>query len=132
MQQMFVSSLIKKVMSQGTLSDPVTLYRLADAATRSLTTDPGLGSVQALLGLAESLRSLKLRNITFVTLPNTLDRANINRLIPAQPAAAQVWQLLRRDLPWTGHLPGAARAKPKSRMSASPASSAARIKPGRG
>jgi LCP family protein required for cell wall assembly len=134
MQQMFVSSLIKKVMSEGTLSDPVTLYRLADAATRSLTTDPGLGSVQALLSLAESLRSLKLRNITFVTLPNTLDPANINRLIPAQPAAARVWQLLRQDLPWAGHLPSATTTKPafspgqrhpaKSRSSSKPVSAA--------
>lgn len=131
MQQMFVSSLIKKVMSQGTLSDPVTLYRLADAATRSLTTDPGLGSVQALLGLAESLRSLKLRNITFVTLPSTLDPANIDRLIPAQPAAAQVWQMLRRDLSWTvksrtSGKPGSA-AKPKSRTPTSPAVPAASV-----
>jgi len=106
MQQMFVSSLIKKVMSAGTLSDPVTLYRLADAATRSLTTDPGLGSLQALLGLAESMRSLSLRNITFVTLPNQLDPVNPDRLLPQQPAAAGVWQLLREDLPWTGRLPG--------------------------
>jgi len=110
MQQMFISSLIKKVMSAGTLSDPVTLYRLADAATKSLTTDPGLGSVQALLGLAESLRSLKLSHITFVTLPNKLDPANIDRLLPDEPAASAVWQLLREDLPWTGHLPGATRA----------------------
>ncbi|HEX8008588.1 MAG TPA: LCP family protein, partial [Trebonia sp.] len=131
MQQMFVSSLIKKVMSQGTLSDPVTLYRLADAATRSLTTDPGLGSVQALLGLAESLRSLKLRNITFVTLPNTPDPANINRLIPAQPAAAQVWRLIRQDLPWTAksRTSGKPRsaARPKSRTPTSPAGPAASV-----
>lgn len=105
MQQMFVSSLIKKVMSSGTLTDPVTLYRLADSATKSLTTDPGIGSVQALLGLAESLRSLKLSDITFVTLPNTLDATNIDRLVPEEPAASAVWRLLREDLPWTGHLP---------------------------
>jgi LCP family protein required for cell wall assembly len=106
MQQMFVSSLIKKVMSAGTLSDPVTLYRLADAATRSLTTDPGLGSVQALLGLAESLRSLKLSHITFITLPTKLDPTDVNRLLPAQPATAGLWQLLRQDLPWGSRLPG--------------------------
>jgi LCP family protein required for cell wall assembly len=132
MQQMFVSSLIKKVMSHGTLSDPVTLYRLTDAATRSLTTDPGLGSVQALLSLAESLRSLKLRKITFVTLPNTLDPANINRLIPAQPAAAQVWQLLRQDLPWTGHLPAGTAAKPKSRTPTTPTTPASPTAPAAG
>jgi LCP family protein required for cell wall assembly len=104
MQQMFVSSLIRKVMSSGTLSDPVTLYRIANAATRSVTTDPGLGSVQALLSVAESMRGLKLRDINFLTLPNQLDPANIDRLIPTEPAASQVWRLLRADLPWTGRL----------------------------
>ena len=127
MQQMFVSSLIKKVMSAGTLSDPITLYRLADAATRSLTTDPGLGSVQALLGLAESLRALKLSHITFVTLPNELDPSNADRLLPAEPAASAVWGLLREDLPWTGHLPSATpaarplAAKPAARATPAPA-----------
>jgi LCP family protein required for cell wall assembly len=108
MQQMFVSSLIKKVMSSGTLSDPITLYRIANAATRSLTTDPGLGSVQALLALAESLRALKLHDITFVTLPNELDPTNIDRLIPQEPQATALWRLLRADMPWTGRLPGTA------------------------
>lgn len=122
MQQMFVSSLIKKVMSAGTLSDPVTLYRLADAATRSLTTDPGLGSVQALLGLAESLRSLKLSHITFVTLPSKPDPANADRLIPDEPSASAVWRLLREDMAWTGHLPG---AKPADRTPADRASAGA-------
>ena len=121
MQQMFVSSLIKKVMSAGTLSDPVTLYLLADAATKSLTTDPGLGSVQALLGLAESLRSLKLGHITFVTLPTKLDPANIDRLLPDEPAVSAVWRLLREDLPWTIHLPGAPpRARTVRAVSAKP------------
>jgi LCP family protein required for cell wall assembly len=106
MQQMFVSSLIKKIMSNGTLTNPVTLYQLADTATKSLTTDPGLGSVQALAGLTESLRSLQLHDITFVTLPNELDPANIDRLLPQEPQASEVWQLLREDRPWTGRLPG--------------------------
>lgn len=119
MQQMFVSSLIKKVMSAGTLSDPVTLYRLADAATRSLTTDPGLGSVQALLGLAESLRSLKLSHITFVTLPSEPDPANADRLIPDPRSAPAVWRLLREDLPWTGHLPAATTTARKAPAGAS-------------
>jgi LCP family protein required for cell wall assembly len=104
MQQMFVSSLIKKVMSEGTLTDPVTLYQIAEAATRSLTTDPALGSVQALIGLAESMRSLALRDITFVTLPNELDPTNIDRLIPMQPETTRIWTLLRADRPWTSRL----------------------------
>jgi LCP family protein required for cell wall assembly len=105
MQQMFVSSLIKKVMSHGTLANPALLYNLANTATKSLTTDPGLGSVQALIGLAESLRSLKLHDINFVTLPTTQDPANPDRLLPEQPQTGAIWQLLRADHPWTGHLP---------------------------
>jgi LCP family protein required for cell wall assembly len=117
MQQMFVSSLIRKVMSSGTLTDPVTLYRIADAATRSITTDPGLGTVQALLSLAESLRGLKLHNITFVTLPNQLDPRNIDRLIPLQPQTDRVWQLLRDDEPWTGQLGAGTAAAPAANAS---------------
>jgi LCP family protein required for cell wall assembly len=117
MQQMFVSSLIRKVMSSGTLTDPVTLYRIADAATRSITTDPGLGSIQALLSLAESLRGLKLHNITFVTLPNQLNPRNIDRLIPLQPQTDRVWQLLRDDEPWTGQLGAGTAAVPAANAS---------------
>jgi LCP family protein required for cell wall assembly len=106
MQQMFMSSLIKKIMSNGTLSNPSMLYQLANAATKSLTTDPGLGSVQSLLNLAQSLRGLKLSDITFVTLPNALDPANPDRLLPQQPQTTEIWRLLRQDLPWTGRLPG--------------------------
>lgn len=105
MQQMFVSSLIKKVMSSGTLTNPLTLYNIADAATRSLTTDPSLGSVQALLSMAQTLRSLSLRNITFVTLPNQLDPHDINRLVPTRPQASEVWHMLRADLPWAKPAP---------------------------
>ena len=105
MQQMFASSLLKKVLDAGTLTDPVTLYQLANAATRALTTDPGLGSVQALFGLGESLRSLQLHAVTFVTLPTAPDATNADRLLPREPQVAQVWGLLRADLPWTGRLP---------------------------
>jgi LCP family protein required for cell wall assembly len=114
MQQMFVASLIRKVMSSRTLSDPMTLYRLANAATKSLTSDPGLGSVESLLSLAESLRTLQLKNITFITLPNRLDYSNVDRLIPAEPAASGILKLLRADLPWTGRLPHAKPAGHKS------------------
>jgi LCP family protein required for cell wall assembly len=122
MQQMFVSSLIKKVMSSGTLENPVTLYQIAEAATKSLTTDPALGSVQALLSLAETMRALKLKDITFVTLPNELDPANIDRLIPMQPAASEVFQLLRADLPWNGRLTSVPVKAPEGKAAAGKAS----------
>ena len=118
-------------MSDGTNTNPVRLYRVADTATKALTTDPGLGSVQALLGLAESLKSLKLSAITFVTLPNKLDPADTNRLLSLEPAARNVWKLLRDDRPWTTPteraVPSAQPASPSARTAtaSSPAPAAA-------
>jgi hypothetical protein len=100
----------------------VTLYQIAEAATKSLTTDPALGSVQALLSLAETMRALKLKDITFVTLPNELDPANIDRLIPMQPAASEVFQLLRADLPWNGRLTSVPVKAPEGKAAAGKAS----------
>lgn len=41
-QQMFIASMVKKVMSGETLTDPARLFGFLDAATKSVTTDPGL------------------------------------------------------------------------------------------
>ena len=44
-QQAFLSSVLQKVTSKGTLTNPVKLYSFLDAATASLSTDPALNSV---------------------------------------------------------------------------------------
>ena len=46
-QQAFISAMIKKVVSAGTLANPVRLYNFLDAATKSLTTDTGVRPPQA-------------------------------------------------------------------------------------
>lgn len=66
-QQAFVSGLMKKVKKQG--FNPTALLPLADAATKSLTVDPGLGSADKLLSFAMSLKDIDLHDTKFVTLP---------------------------------------------------------------
>ncbi|SDS05390.1 cell envelope-related function transcriptional attenuator common domain-containing protein [Actinopolymorpha singaporensis] len=53
-QQAFLASLAAKIRRSGI--DPVTLAPLAEAATRALTVDPGLGSAPKLVAFAMSLR----------------------------------------------------------------------------
>lgn len=105
MQQMFISSLIQKIESAHTLSNPATVWTLANTATSSLTTDPGLGSIPSLVGLASQLTHISSGNVTFITVPNTTDPQDTNRLIPDNPQYQEVWTLLRADQPWTGKLP---------------------------
>lgn len=66
-QQAFLSALIAKIKGQG--MNPTTLLPLADAATKSLTVDPGLGSAMKLMSFALSLKNIDLKNIQFITTP---------------------------------------------------------------
>ncbi|MFJ9605400.1 LCP family protein [Kitasatospora sp. NPDC101176] len=91
-QQAFVSSMIRKVQNQG-FSLP-TLLPLADAATRSLTVDEGLGTAMKLVDFARSLQDIKLSDITFVTAPW---RFAGDRVQLVQPDADTLWRLMRED-----------------------------------
>ena len=105
LQQEFMSSLIQKIDSQGTLENPIKLLKIADAATKAVTVDPGLGSVAKLLGMASGFRNLHSKNVTFVTMPTIPDPADINRLLPSEPQDDLMWQMLKTDTLWHGALP---------------------------
>lgn len=93
-QQAFLSALMKKMLDSGTLSNPITVYRLADAATSALTVDSYLDSVNALVSLAMQLKSIPLSNIDFVTAPWQYDGARVDLI---QPDTDILWSLLRAD-----------------------------------
>lgn len=91
-QQAFLSALIKKIQDQG--FDLTTLLPLADAATRALTVDPSLGTAMKLAGFVQSMRSIKLTDITFVTAPW---RFAGERVALVHPDVDTLWALLRQD-----------------------------------
>jgi LCP family protein required for cell wall assembly len=79
-QQAFLSALIGKIKGQGL--NVTTLLPLADAATRSLTVDPGLGSPQKLMSFGLSLKNIDLKNIQFITAPWRYDGPRIDLVHP--------------------------------------------------
>jgi LCP family protein required for cell wall assembly len=105
LQQEFMSSLIQKMENQGTLEDPVKLLQIANTATSALTVDPGLGSVSKLLAMGASLRHLRSKNVSFVTMPTIPDPANPNRLLPQDLQDDVLWQMLKAGQLWPGSLP---------------------------
>jgi LCP family protein required for cell wall assembly len=123
MQQMFVTSLFNKLASGGTLGDPITLYKIADAVTGNLTVDTGLDSINAMVGLAGSVQSLKSHYIQFITVPYGFDPGNQNRVIPG-PGFDDVWTALRDDSPLPGSTAAATFGTTPSTPSANPSPTA--------
>ncbi|MGW9356553.1 LCP family protein [Streptomyces diastaticus] len=91
-QQAFVGSLMKKIKEDGLT--PGKLLPLADAATKSMTVDPGLGSADKLLSFAMGLKDIDLDNTKFLTIPW---RYEGNRVAVVEPDAAALWHALRTD-----------------------------------
>ncbi|MFD9129656.1 LCP family protein [Kitasatospora sp. NPDC059571] len=112
-QQAFVSSFIKKVQTQG--MDLTTLLPLADAATRSLTVDPDLGSAMKLATFAQSLQGVKLSGITFVTVPWQFAGARVTLV---HPDVDTLWEMLRQDRTLDGHATGQSTAATPGLISA--------------
>ncbi|GAA0914685.1 LCP family protein [Streptomyces thermoalcalitolerans] len=99
LQQAFLKALVDRVGRTGLLTRPEKLYRLADTATKSLTTDSGLGSVDALISFAAGLKDIDSSDMTMITLPVRYDRADRNRVVVEEAKATQVWEALRNDRP---------------------------------
>ncbi|WP_380278498.1 LCP family protein [Kitasatospora purpeofusca] len=91
-QQAFMSSMISTVKKKGL--EPTTLLPLADAATKSLRVDEGLGSVDKLMSFALSLKNIDLHDLKFVTPPWRYNEANLDLV---KPDADRLWEAIRAD-----------------------------------
>ncbi|MFE5140114.1 LCP family protein [Streptomyces fagopyri] len=100
-QHIFLSSMIRKFKSAGTLTNPAAVYKLADAATKALTVDTGLGSVKKLVGLATDLDKVPAERITFATMQTAPDPNNSDRVVAA-PAARSLFATIADDQSLTG------------------------------
>lgn len=95
-QQAFIASMINKVVSAGTLTRPDRVYSFLSAATRSITVDEELGSIQDLVDLALQFRDTGLGSIEFVTVPNEAYAPDPNRLVWSDKAA-KLWKRVAKD-----------------------------------
>ncbi|MEU9196810.1 LCP family protein [Streptomyces hundungensis] len=99
LQQAFIKALIGQVGSVGVLSNPTKLYGLANAATKAITTDTELNSVNSLIGFADGLKGLDAADVKMITLPVQYDKRDPNRVSPLPAQSRQVWDALSKDQP---------------------------------
>ncbi|MFF0308781.1 LCP family protein [Streptosporangium sp. NPDC004379] len=95
-QQMFVASMVKKVMSGDTLTDPARLFGFLDAATKSVTTDSGL-TTGVIKDLATSAKGMAAGQIRFVTTPWRYSATYPGRVEWTQPQSKALFQMVARD-----------------------------------
>ncbi|MFD7867633.1 LCP family protein [Streptomyces sp. NPDC059783] len=98
-QQQFLGALVNKVQSNGVLLNPTRLYPVLDAATKALTTDPGLDSLKDLYDLVRGMRSVPTDRVQFLTVPRQSYRLDANRDELVQPDADRLFKQLRDDEP---------------------------------
>ncbi|MFE0924256.1 LCP family protein [Streptomyces mutabilis] len=99
LQQAFVKALVDQVKDIGLLGNPKKLYDIADTATKTVTTDSDLGSVNSLMSFATGLKGIGPANMHMVTMPVVYDPADPNRVLLEKAKADQVWTALKNDKP---------------------------------
>ncbi|UAJ80501.1 LCP family protein [Leifsonia sp. ZF2019] len=127
-QQLFLSALLRKATSAGVLSNPITLYGLAKAATSNIQLSDSLDSPTTLVSIALALKSVPLSDFVFLQYPSMTDPDNDNRVVPEPTGVAALQQALASDTPvqLTGTTGSATEAAPAtSAASPSPTSTPA-------
>jgi LCP family protein required for cell wall assembly len=97
-QHMYMTSLIRVLRENATLTSPNKLRNLAEKATAALTVDPGLDTVKKLFDLSNQLRDVKPERITMTTMPNRYVGARVE---PTEDAE-QLFRLVREDIALDG------------------------------
>ncbi|WP_010476700.1 LCP family protein, partial [Streptomyces somaliensis] len=102
-QQQFMGSMFRKMKSSDTLTSPSKLLDLADAATKALTVDDGIGSVKKLQELGMEIAKVDPKNITFATVP-VLDNPaeQVKATVVLDEAKAEpLFSIIRNDISLT-------------------------------
>ncbi|MFF9508493.1 LCP family protein [Streptomyces sp. NPDC014724] len=108
LQQQFLLALLSEVKSQDLLGSPTKSYKIADSATKSLTTDSGLASLTSLADFGRSMNGVNPNTMETIMLPVAYDKQDPNRVVAAQPQAGELWKAIRND----GAIPESAKKSP--------------------
>ena len=98
-QQAFLSSMIRTVQSEGTLTSLPTLYNLAQVTTESMTLSTSLANLDTMVSMARVLAGMPTENIVFTQYPGTipLEGPNTGRVIPLAEEAEALFDRIRAD-----------------------------------
>ena len=99
-QQVFLTSLVRKLKDEGALTNPFTMFRLGTAALSNMTLSRSLTDLGVIFGLAKQVNDVDLDKITFIKLPvYDLDGEYAGRVAAIPDRSAELFALLASDAP---------------------------------
>jgi len=98
-QQVYLSSLMRKVQNEGVLTDPTAVYGIASVATQAMSLSPSLASPDTMVSMALALRGIPTENITFVQYPATTGVGGVyaGKAAPVKDLADALFERIRND-----------------------------------
>ena len=99
-QQVFLTSLVRKLKSEGALTNPFTMLRLGTAALENMTLSKSLTDIRTIFGMAREVNGVDLDKITFIKLPvYDLSGAYAGRVGLSEERANLLFEKLATDAP---------------------------------
>ena len=100
-QQVFLTSLVRKVKSAGVLGNPIYLYSLASAAARNMKLSESLTNINVMVAMAGALKNVELDKMTFLQVPSRggLPAPYSGRVAPIYETANIIFEKLQKDEP---------------------------------
>ncbi|MBK5237851.1 MAG: LCP family protein [Actinomycetales bacterium] len=100
-QQVFLSSLVRKLKSAETLTNPIALYGLAKAAVSNMTLSNSLNNVDTMVSIAMAMKDIPLDSIVFVQYPGTTGGVGVysGKVQPNVAAAEALFGAILADQP---------------------------------
>ena len=93
-QQVFMSAMVRELKSAETLSNPATVYALANAGLKNMRLSSNMASVEFMQALAGTVKDIDLERISFVQFPTRTHPYQSGRLTPDYEAGAQLIELV--------------------------------------
>ena len=102
-QQVFLSSLVRTVKSNDTLTNFTKLYGIATAASQNMTLSNSLKDIKTMASLALVLKGIPLNRITFVQYPGTTGMGGVyaGKVAPLTSIATALFAKIKSDEPFT-------------------------------
>ncbi len=100
LQQQFLSSLMRKLKSNDTLTDASKMMDLADAGTKALTVDSEIADLRKLATLGQETGRVNTKNLTFTTVP-VVDNTDGATVLPDPAKAQALFDMIKDDVSLT-------------------------------